>query len=351
MSDTGSKLRGVTELAVEDAALHVSTNRSASFGRRLVILLGRPGSVRQIALIAVVCYALLVLTGGAVRLTGSGLGCADWPQCFKGQLISNASFHPLIEFTNRVVTVAVSAVTIIAFASALARTPRRRDLVSLSAGLVAGLAAQVVLGGIVVLTKLNPYLVALHFVLTLVVLAVALVYFHLSGSSETRRTTLVRAEIVWLARVLVGTLCVVIAAGTLVTGSGPHAGGPGAKRVPIAFRDIAELHSTIALFLIGCTLATLFALHVAQVPTRTQRAARTMLEVLFVQGTLGYTQYFLHDAAVVIEFHLAGATAAWIAAITFYLTLHAHPAQPEEPAPARIRRVVDEPTPTAVVGS
>jgi heme a synthase len=310
---------------VTTADLRAAPRDGESLLRRSMARLGDPKTVRALALASVVCYALLVLTGGAVRLTGSGLGCSDWPQCFQGHLVAPASFHPLVEFTNRVVTIAVSVVTVAAFLSAVVLRPRRRDLIGLGGALIAGLVAQIILGGLVVLTKLNPYLVALHFVLTLVVLAVALVMFHLSRTYETHREPLVRSEIVWLARLLLGVLCVLILAGTMVTGAGPHAGGKGAKRVPIAFRDIAELHSTIALFLIGCTLASLFALHVAKAPERTQRVARTMLEVLFIQGALGYTQYFLHDSAVVIEFHLAGATAVWIAAVTFYLSLHRHP--------------------------
>ncbi len=329
------------------ADLHATPRVGDSLLRRGIARLGDPRTVRALALASVVCYALLVLTGGAVRLTGSGLGCADWPECFQGHLVAPASFHPLVEFTNRVVTIAVSAVTVAAFLSTIALKPRRRDLIGLGAGLVGGLIAQIILGGLVVLTKLNPYLVALHFVLTLVVLAVALVMFHLARTHEARREPLVRNEIVWLARLLVGTLCVVILAGTMVTGSGPHAGGKGAKRLPIAFRDIAELHSTIALFLIGCTLASLFALHVAKAPGRTQRAAQTMLEVLFVQGVLGFTQYFLHDNAVVIEFHLAGATTIWIAAITFYLSLHRHP----EPIAAEQLSAVGGESVAATVGA
>jgi heme a synthase len=328
VSATDSRHRdgGDTEVTAADLrASHVGD----SLLRRSLGRLGDPKTVRALALASVVCYALLVLTGGAVRLTGSGLGCADWPECFQGHLVASASFHPLVEFTNRVVTIAVSIVTVAAFLSAMALRPRRRDLIGLGVGLVGGLVAQIILGGIVVLTKLNPYLVALHFVLTFVVLAVALVMFHLTRTQPTHREALVGTEIVWLARFLIATLCVLILAGTIVTGSGPHAGGKGAQRVPIAFRDIAELHSTIALFLIGCTLASLFALHVAKAPGRTQRVARTMLEVMFIQGALGYTQYFLHDNPVVIEFHLAGATAIWIAAITFYLSLHRHP----EPIP------------------
>lgn len=307
------------------ADLHAPPHLGDSWARRAFARLGDPRTVRALALVSVICYALLVLTGGAVRLTGSGLGCADWPECFRGHLVSPASFHPLVEFGNRVVTIAVSVVTIVAFLSTVALRPRRRDLVELGGALVAGLVAQIILGGIVVLTKLNPYLVALHFVLTLAVLAVALVMYHLARSEPTHRVSSVRNDVTWLARLLVATLSVLILAGTMVTGAGPHAGGKNAKRIPIAFRDIAELHSTIALFLIGCTLATLFALHIAKAPGRTQRAARTMLEVLFIQGVLGYTQYFLHDSSVVIEFHLAGATAVWIAAIAFYLSLHRHP--------------------------
>jgi heme a synthase len=322
---------------VTTADLHATPHVGDSAVRRVFARLGDPRTVRALALASVVCYALLVLTGGAVRLTGSGLGCADWPECFRGHLVSPASFHPLVEFGNRVVTIAVSVVTVVAFLSTIALRPRRRDLVGLGGALVAGLIAQIILGGIVVLTKLNPYLVALHFVLTLAVLGVALVMFHLARSQPTRRVTVVRSDVTWLARFLVGTLSVLILAGTMVTGAGPHAGGKDAKRIPIAFRDIAELHSTIALFLIGCTLATLFALHIAKAPGPTQRAARTMLEVLFIQGILGYTQYFLHDLSVVIEFHLAGATAVWIAAVTFYLSMHRHP------EPARRDAMLTEP--------
>ena len=333
------------------SVLQPDVHGTAPFSRRSLAALAKPQTVRTIALVVTVCYALLVLTGGAVRLTGSGLGCADWPECFRGHLTASASFHPLVEFTNRVVTIAVSVVTIVAFLAAVARNPRQRNLIYLSGALVGGLIAQIVLGGIVVLTKLNPYLVALHFVLTLAMLAVALVFLHLASVADTPSRTLVGREIVWLARLLLATLSVLIVVGTLVTGSGPHAGGPNAKRIPIAFRDIAELHSTIALFLIGCTLASLFALHIARASARTQRAARIMLEVLFLQGILGFSQYFLHDNAVVIEFHLAGATAVWIAAVSFYLSLHEHPVPRTNMARDKVERADREPSGVATVAS
>ncbi len=277
---------------------------------------------RRIALVAAICYALLVVTGGAVRLTGSGLGCHDWPTCSRSSVTPAVSFHPLVEFSNRMVSVAVTVVSIVAFLAALSPSVRRRDLVWLSSGLIAGIAGQIVIGGVVVLTKLNPYWVALHFLLTLAIVADAIVLYVHASQGERAVERLVGKDLLWLSRLLLATITVLVMAGTMVTGSGPHAGGPGAERVPESFRDMAELHADIALFLVGMTLALLFALHQTRAPAAVQRRARLLLEILFVQGTLGYTQYFLHDNAAVVEVHLAGAAAAWSAMVVFYLGLH-----------------------------
>jgi len=268
------------------------------------------------------CYAVLVLTGGAVRLTGSGLGCPDWPSCYQSRFTAALSYHPLIEFGNRLITVAVSVVSIIAFLAALLLVEKRKDLTWLSGGLVIGLIAQIVLGGIVVLTKLNPYLVSLHFVLTLGVLANALVLFYRARYGRTGPGFIVDRTLVWLSRLLLIVLTLLVSAGTVVSGAGPHAGAPGTERIAIAFKDIAELHSDIALFLIGLTLAALFAFHQARAPHLVQRRARLLFELMVIQGSLGYTQYFLHDSAAVVEIHLAGATSLWIAMVWFYLRLH-----------------------------
>ena len=280
---------------------------------------------KRIAAATVGGYALLVVTGGAVRLTDSGLGCPDWPSCYQNQLTPQLSLHPEVEFANRLVTVAISVLSIVVILAALRLTVARRDLVALSGGILAGLVAQIVLGGLVVLFKLNPYLVALHFVLTLAVLGVAIVLYHRATGPPTRAVSLVEGPLRWLSRIVLGALTGLICLGTIVTGAGPHAGASNAKRIPIAFRDIAEAHSTVALFVIGLVLATLFALRVGGAPLVAQRRARLLFEVLALQGVLGYTQYFLHDAAGVIEVHLAGATAAWCTALAFYLALHEHP--------------------------
>jgi cytochrome c oxidase assembly protein subunit 15 len=141
----------------------------------------------------------------------------------------------------------------------------------------------------------------------------------------------------------VGAIGLLITAGTVVTGSGPHPGGTGAKRIHLAFRDAAELHSTIALFTIGLVLALLFGLRQARAPEAVQRRARILLEVLALQGILGYTQYALHDNPVVVEFHLAGATAVWCAAVGLALALRT-------PTPEAVDVTASEPsTPEAAL--
>ncbi|MGH9172056.1 MAG: COX15/CtaA family protein [Acidimicrobiales bacterium] len=305
--------------------------------------------MRKIALAAVLCYALLVLTGAAVRLTGSGLGCSDWPSCYAHRLTAEVFFHPLVEFTNRLITILVTVVSGLAWLATLLRSPRRRDLCWLAGGLVAGVVIQIPLGGLVVLTKLNPYLVACHFLITIAILAIAVAFFHAAGidasHDETRVVPLVGNDLRMLARILLAALGVVTCVGTLVAGAGPHAGAPETaqqpiQRIPIAFRDIAALHSDAALFLIGLSLASLFAFRRGAVPALVYSRLRLLFEMLVIQGALGYLQYSLHDSAVVIEVHMLGVTCLWITAVAFYLSLHEHPESVEEP-------VGDEPVPAA----
>ena len=274
---------------------------------------------QRLALSLVALYALLVATGGAVRLSGSGLGCPDWPSCYQHKLTAAVSFHPLIEFGNRLITVGVSVISIVVFLAALSLQPRRREIRGLAGGLIVGLIAQIVLGGLVVLFTLNPYLVAVHFLLTLVVLANAILLYCFSKQDPAPLTKMVSNEVLWFTRLQLGVLSLLLVAGTFVTGSGPHAGGPGAKRIPVAFRDMAELHSTIALFLIGLSLGGLFVLHLGKAPAGIQRQARAVLELYAIQGLLGYLQYTLHDAPVVVEFHLIFATSAFGATLILYL--------------------------------
>jgi cytochrome c oxidase assembly protein subunit 15 len=284
----------------------------------------------RLNVVALVLTALIVLTGGAVRLTGSGLGCSNWPECSAGHLTSALQFHGLVEFGNRLVTVVLTIAVAASFLGAVFRSPRRRDLVWLSGGLVAGVLAQAVLGGIVVYTKLNPYLVMVHFYLTMLLLVDAVVLVHRStreygpGSSHL----LIPRPLIRLYYGLLALLAIVIGAGTATTGAGPHAGDSSgqqvAKRIPIALRDMAELHSSLALLLIGVTVGLVVALHVIDVPDRVRRAARILMVVMVAQAAVGYTQYFTHLPALLVEVHLLGVTALVIGSVQTFLACTYH---------------------------
>jgi len=271
-----------------------------------------------------------VVTGGAVRLTGSGLGCSNWPECSAGHLTPALQFHGLVEFGNRLVTVVLTVAVAAAFLGAVFRSPRRRDLIWLSGGLVAGVLAQAVLGGIVVYTKLNPYVVMVHFVASMLLLVDAVVLVHRSTRdySPGSARLLVPRPVIRLFYALLALLAVVIAAGTATSGAGPHAGDSSgqqvAKRIPIALRDMAELHSSLALLLIGLTVGLVVALHLGDVPERVRRSARILMVVMVAQAAVGYTQYFTHLPALLVELHLAGATALVIGAVQTFLTCTYH---------------------------
>jgi cytochrome c oxidase assembly protein subunit 15 len=292
-----------------------------------------PATLRSAAVASLAASVLIVLTGAAVRLTGSGLGCPDWPSCNGHRLTAELSYHPVIEFGNRLVTVLFVVVVAATLLAALRRRPYRRDLTALAGALVGGVLAQAVLGGLVVYTKLNPYLVMVHFLASLAVVVAAVVLLHRSSRDYRpgSGTPLVAPPLRLLARATGALLAVVLAAGTAATGAGPHAGGSQgqlvAKRLPVTLRDMAELHSSLALLLIGAVAALAVALHAVAVPERVRRATRMLTIVLFAQGAVGYTQYFTHLPALLVELHVAGATVLTVAATQFLLTLTHHPAE------------------------
>lgn len=270
--------------------------------------------------------AIIILSGAAVRLTGSGLGCPDWPSCYQHQLTATWSFHPLVEFGNRLVIAAVSVLVMAVALGSILRRPFRSDLCWLSFGLVGGVLGQAVLGGIVVLFKLAPGLVMAHFVLSILVLADAVVLFRRSGEQRVPATPMVGRQLVAAGRLMLAMLAVVIVAGTATTGTGPHAGNAGAKRLPFAFHSVAELHATLAVALIGLTVGIVIAAHQEGTPASIQRRARLLISVMAAQGAIGYTQYFLRVPAGVVEVHILGVTVLWIVAQHFYLGLFHRPA-------------------------
>ncbi len=290
-----------------------------------------PSLSYRLNILALALVTLIVVTGGAVRLTGSGLGCSDWPECSVGHLTPAVQFHGLIEFGNRLVTVVLTIVVAAAFLAAVFRRPRRRDLIWLSGGLVVGILAQAVLGGIVVYTKLNPYLVMVHFSATMVLLVNAVVLVHRStrdygpGSGHL----LIPRSLLHLFYGVLVVLGFVIAAGTAATGAGPLGGESSgqviAKRIPVSLRDLAELHASLVMLLVGLTVGLVVGLHMADVPERVRRAGRVLLAVMVAQAAVGYTQYFTHLPAALVEVHLLGVTILVIGATQCFLacTFHA----------------------------
>lgn len=210
--------------------------------RRLSALLAGPGFCRRSAGVAVVALALGIVSGGAVRLTGSGLGCHDWPSCTATSVVAPLQFHAVVEFGNRLVNVVITLGMVLVVLATFRRRPLRTDLVLLSSGLIAGLLAEIVLGGETVLHKLAPQFVMSHFLLAVVLLVDALVLYHrarqpdagpveVAGGTVSRRRArplparcLVRSGHLWASRAMLALTFVVVVLGTVVTSTGPHAG-------------------------------------------------------------------------------------------------------------------------------
>ncbi|MCU1659171.1 MAG: cytochrome oxidase assembly protein [Pseudonocardiales bacterium] len=322
----------------------VSTAAPPAPLRRLTDWTRSPVALRRLALASVVVNVGIVVTGGAVRLTNSGLGCPTWPRCNGGRLVPNNKLgvHGAIEFTNRTLTVVVGLTVLLTLVVAW----RQRTQIGLAVLAVLSVPAQAVLGGIVVLTDLNPWLVALHFLLSAAIIAVT---FLLWWRVSDQLTISVPAA----ARRLVETVAVlaalVLVAGTLVTGAGPHAGDlkhGKVNRIGLPIAGLAQLHADLVMALIGVTVGAL-ALGYALRLARLRRATTVLLGVELAQGIVGYTQYFLHVPPLLVALHMLGACLVWLAAlfVLFRVTPAASPAA--RPTPP----VGDQDGPGALRGS
>ncbi len=276
-----------------------------------------PVFLTRLCLGAVVANAVIVVTGALVRLTGSGLGCPTWPRCTPTSYVNTAEYgvHGVIEFGNRSLTFALSLVVAACIASTLARRPRRPDLVWWSLSLLLGIVAQAVLGGLTVRTHLNPWLVSGHFLLSMALIAAAVTLHVRSGEPAGRTRVLVHPQMRRLLGLLVAVTAAVLTLGTVVTGSGPHAGDRTARRTGLDPAMMSQLHADAVMLLIGLTVATLVALRATGAPVRAQRASVVLLGVELAQGVVGYLQYFLHLPVALVAVHVAGACAVWLAAL------------------------------------
>jgi len=286
-------------------------------------------TMRRFALAGVITTAGIIATGAAVRLSESGLGCPDWPECTRSSLVAAHSrgdpmFHTWIEFGNRLVTVAITLIAVGVFVAAWRFRPdghRRRDLVWLAAVQPAGIIAQAVLGGIVVLTKLNPATVALHFLASMAVLAAA-VALHVrctEGTGPAR--SLVRADLRLLSYALVAVVAAMLAAGTVVTGTGPLAGAGAVPRFHLPLTGVTQFHSDIGWLLGGLAIPLAIGLRLTGAPARAVRLGWVLLALIGLQGVVGYTQYFTGLPAGLVWFHVVGSTLIWIAVLQLMFAL------------------------------
>jgi cytochrome c oxidase assembly protein subunit 15 len=280
-------------------------------------LIVTPAQYRRISYIALAALAVIVLTGAAVRLTDSGLGCPDWPRCY-GKAVPPLQGHALIEFGNRAISGIVGFVAVFTAVVAFTRRPFRRDLAWLAMTLPAGVLAQAVLGGFTVRHHLAPGFVMGHFGLSMVILtgAVALAW-RASYEPGTRRRSTDRLG-VWSVRVLVPLGALTIFAGTGATAAGPHSGGGSGQRIHrLYFKGadtlswVVHRHATIAA-IFGVLAIAVWLLQRQRRSTGALEPLTVLCVLLAAQGLVGSVQYELHLPSDMVWVHVGLATATWI---------------------------------------
>ena len=280
-----------------------------------------------------VAQAGIVLTGATVRLTASGLGCPTWPECVAGSIAPTSeqteAFHKYIEFGNRLLTFVLLIIAIASLvavykhnqARKLSGQHKRRSLTVLALGILAGIFFQAILGGITVLTGLNPLIVAAHFMVSIGLITIATMLLVKAQESGDAAALQVARPINVGMRVHVWLALAVIAMGTLVTGSGPHAGDTNdIVRLGFEFRDITTAHAALVWLFVGLTSGLLVALHATSAPKPVTKQAWYVFGICIAQGIVGYTQFFTGLPWGLVALHVLGACLLWIFSVKFYLT-------------------------------
>jgi cytochrome c oxidase assembly protein subunit 15 len=315
-------------------------NGVSSWMARICALVLKPtqASARGFALAAVISNAVAICTGEAVRLSSSGLGCPDWPACTKSSAVAAQStgqtlLNSWIEFGNRLLNfplVAIAGLTFILFLMYKPGGKRRKDLIWLSAVLPLGIVMQAVIGGVVVLTKLNPAWVSVHYMLSAAIILPAAVVLHVrvdEGAGPARG--LVRKDLRVLTALLVAATGVMLAAGTVVTGTGPLAGTTidshghvhTVPRYHFNLEEVTQAHADIGWFIGAIAVAVVVGVWFSPgVPRNTRRYGLFVMCALGVQGVIGYVQYFNHLPAGLVWVHVSWAVVLWIFVLRLYLS-------------------------------
>jgi heme a synthase len=290
-----------------------------------------PTAYRRIVAAALASLVFIMVTGAAVRLTGSGLGCSTWPSCEPDSFTprSASDVHGMIEWINRLITGLVMAFTLAAVIGARLRHPYRSDLLRWSLGLPAWVLANALVGALVVWLHLSPVSVIGHFLLSLGAVWNAVVLYDRAGEPAAprgRRRPLAVPTVAAAARLLLAAAALVILTGTIVTGSGPHAGDERADRLPFVLGDVVRLHGIAVVLFLALTLAVVAMVRRGDAAPVVERRLRALLVVLVAQAGVGYTQYFTGVPALLVGIHVLGAALVWIAVVRVQLAL-------TEPAP------------------
>ena len=284
-------------------------------------------NLRKILLANVFAQVGIVITGGLVRVTASGLGCPTWPECVDGSITPTSaqteSWHKYVEFGNRLLTFVLLIVAILVVLAIRSAKLGRRDLTVLAFAIIAGIFVQAILGGITVLTKLHPLTVAAHFLVSIGLITIAYNLYWRSGETGYRNLSLNTPQFFRRGTQLHTLLALlVIVVGTLVTGTGPHAGDSGdIERLPFDPRNITWLHADLVFLYIGLTIGLYIAARALNLDTKISNAVKLVLLVSALQGLIGYIQYFTGLPWVLVAFHIAGSCLLWVVTLRLqYLT-------------------------------
>lgn len=314
-----------------------------------------PRGYRRITLVSLILLSFIIVTGASVRLSGSGLGCSDWPTCEEDSLVAELdNVHAMVEFVNRVITGLVSLAVIAAVLGSMWRTPRRRDLTWWSWGLVAGVIAQILLGALVVQERLPPTLVMGHFLLSMVLVWNAMVLHHRAGLPDDEVVPRELPSITRHVRALSLLASVVLVTGTFVTGSGPHSGSESEQtrqaleakgydislltpeeleieRLPFDVPDVARVHGLSVMIFLAATVWFAVRLKRERAPRDVFDAAQALIVIIVAQAGIGYVQYFTGVPELLVGVHILGATLVWIAAVRLHMGVRLP--LPESPRP------------------
>jgi cytochrome c oxidase assembly protein subunit 15 len=283
-----------------------------------------PEAYRRITLVALFFLGAIIVTGAAVRLTGSGMGCPTWPSCEDGSLAPRGAtgHHGWIEFLNRLVTGVVSVAVALAVLGAHRRRPYRRDLTRWAWGLVAGVFAQALLGGLVVILHVAPIAVAGHYLLSAVLMWNGVVLHHKAGQPDgAAPAAAAPSPLLTRSRAMVALAAAVLVTGTLVTGAGPHGGDEAAERLDLAVVTVVRVHSVTVWLFLAVALVVLVAAERGAAPADARSAGRVLLGLVVAQGGLGYLQYFTGVPEILVGGHVLGSVLVWVAALRFHLLL------------------------------